>query len=470
MGNELLNNNEYLGMDAIFESLGRAIFMLDASFKICYAGNSTDALLCEGASEQMIGMSLQDIFQTSVDSDLHQLVDALSAGKREEGRRAFIRCPSGKTRLVSITAAPFTVDYLAKNERPFKYFIVIRPAEQDSLILQRATTSIGFVARSPSMLRIVHTIEALHRSDATTLITGESGTGKEVVAKALHMHSPRRDAPFIAVNCAAFPGELLESELFGHARGAFTGAVRDKAGRFELAAEGTIFLDEIGDMPLNLQVKLLRVIQEKQFFRLGDTKTRKVRARIVAATNVNLEQAIIEDRFREDLYYRLKVVPIHIPPLRERPEDIEVLAKHLLSKVDSRLGKRLFLSPDTLKILQKYPWPGNVRELENILEYAATFSKGQFVQVDDLPPEIIKHRVISPSVQSPDTYPMGGSGEACPTPLNDPYKAYPTAGLNEKEQLIQVLELTHWNRSVAAKKLHMSRTTLWRKMKRYGLD
>ena len=435
--------------------------MLDSEFHICFAGQSANGLLCEGASEKLMGMSLQEIFQTSHDGDTHEIMQTLQEGRREEGRRAFIRCPSGKTRLVSITAAKWMGPHLKGLAHQPEYFVVIRPAEEESYILQRATTSLGFVASSPAMIRIVHTIEALHRSDATTLITGESGTGKEVVAKALHVHSPRRNAPFVAVNCAAFPGELLESEMFGHARGAFTGAFRERAGRFELAGDGTLFLDEIGDMPLNLQVKLLRVIQERQFFRLGDSKPRQLRARIIAATNVNLEQAIVEDRFREDLYYRLKVVPIHVPPLRERLEDIEVLARFLLSKAGSKAGKQLNFSPDTLRVIEKYPWPGNVRELENVMEYAATFCKGQFVQLDDLPPEITVHRLTVNSYLQPNL--VIQSQNSCPLP---PEKSHP---LSEKDQLVQVLEKVHWNRSLAAEQLGMSRTTIWRKMKAMGL-
>lgn len=450
---------ELAGIDGVFEALGRAFFLLDSDFKICFAGYSANGLLCEGAAEKLLGTGLGDLFQTASGGSSNELIQNLQDGKIEEGRRAFIRCPSGRTRLVSITAAPVVGRQIEGFPRDGAFFLIVRPAEEESLVLQRATTSIGFVAASPAMLRIVHTIEALHRSDATTLITGESGTGKEVVAKALHLHSPRRNAPFVAVNCAAFPGELLESELFGHVRGAFTGAVRDKAGRFELAGSGTMFLDEIGDMPLNLQVKLLRVIQERQYFRLGDTKPKKVEARIVAATNVDLDQAIVDGRFREDLYYRLKVVPIHVPPLRERPEDIQLLAHYLLGKAEAKVGKKLSIPADTMNLLTTYSWPGNVRELENVMEYAATFSKGQFVHVQDLPPEMIRKAGLDPLASMTDM-----TGQACPLPQ------VPSKPMSEKDQLIQILEQTHWNRSLAAEQLGVSRTTLWRKMKRFGLE
>jgi transcriptional regulator with GAF, ATPase, and Fis domain len=207
------------------------------------------------------------------------------------------------------------------------------------------------------MLDIFRLVEHLSESDATVLISGESGTGKELVARAVHIHSPRRKGPFIAVNCGALPGELLESELFGHVRGAFTGAVRDRVGRFELAAGGTIFLDEVGDLPLHLQVKLLRVLQEKTFERVGDSATRTTDARVIAATNKNLRQAVHDDAFRDDLYYRLRVVPIEIPPLRERREDIEPLARHLLARVGRRHDRSVLLSPDAMRA----PKPGSRR-------------------------------------------------------------------------------------------------------------
>ena len=238
------------------------------------------------------------------------------------------------------------------------------------------------------MERVFRLVENLEHSEATVLLTGESGTGKEVLARAIHAHSPRRSGPFVAVNCGALPGELLESELFGHVRGAFTGAVRERAGRFEVAAGGTLFLDEVADLPLHLQVKLLRVLQERTFERVGESQSRRTDARIIAATNVDLRRAVQEGRFREDLFYRLRVVPIEIPPLRERREDIEPLATYLLARVAARQGRALRFSPDALRALLDYAWPGNVRELENALEYAVAVCKGQTILPEDLPAEL----------------------------------------------------------------------------------
>ncbi|HKJ71004.1 MAG TPA: sigma-54 dependent transcriptional regulator, partial [Gammaproteobacteria bacterium] len=223
----------------------------------------------------------------------------------------------------------------------------------------------GIVGESQAIRELLHTVELVAPAPSTVQITGESGTGKELVAHALHTASPRAGEPFVAVNCAALPGELIESELFGYEKGAFTGAQQTRAGKFEEAGEGTLFLDEVGEMPLAMQVKLLRALQEREFTRLGSHRPLPLRARLVTATNRDLEKDAEEGRFREDLYYRLKVIPLHLPPLRERIEDIPVLARHFLQRVADQLGRTPpALSPDALAALQAYPWPGNIRELE----------------------------------------------------------------------------------------------------------
>jgi transcriptional regulator with GAF, ATPase, and Fis domain len=261
----------------------------------------------------------------------------------------------------------------------------------------------------------------------------------------------------VAVNCGALPGELLESELFGHVRGAFTGAVRDRNGRFELAKSGTIFLDEIGDMPLHLQVKLLRVLQEKTFERVGDSHSRSTDARIIAATNKDLPKAVLEGEFREDLYYRLRVVPISIPPLRNRREDIEPLIRHLFSRVSRRHDRAVILSPEAMRDLLSYDWPGNVRELENALEYAVAVSQTQTIHPQDLPLEITAtnplHQPAPPQTASVDHPRTQASAAATP----------------EYERIRATLDQYQWRRAEAAEALGMSRTTLWRKMRELGL-
>jgi transcriptional regulator with GAF, ATPase, and Fis domain len=337
------------------------------------------------------------------------------------------------------------------------YVVVLRPAEEEHASGEPTEFS-GLIARSSPMLRIFRLIENLEESEATVLLTGESGTGKELVARALHLHSPRRQGPFVAVNCGALPGELLESELFGHVRGAFTGAVRDRTGRFELASTGTLFLDEVGDLPLPLQVKLLRVLQERTFERVGESRSRRTEARIIAATNLDLRRAVREGRFRDDLYYRLRVVPIEIPPLRERRADIEPLARHLLARVGARHGRSLRLSPEALRAFLLYRWPGNVRELENALEYAVAVCRGQTIHAEDLPTEILDAAGALPAGEMDIVLPNGNGGGL---PLH--------SGNGERERLRSVLEAHQWRREEAARALGMSRTTLWRKMREHAL-
>jgi len=235
---------------------------------------------------------------------------------------------------------------------------------------RRAETSFPeIVGQSPALREILQLVEMVAASDSTVLLLGETGTGKELIARAVHNHSCRKDQAFVKVNCAVIPGGLLESELFGHERGAFTSAVTQRIGRIELAAQGSLFLDEIGDIPLELQPKLLRVLQEREFERLGSTRTRKVDIRVVAATHRNLEEMILEKQFRCDLYYRLNVFPISIPPLRERPEDIPLLVRHFVQQFAQRMNKTIdTISGETMEALTRYPWPGNIRELQNIIE------------------------------------------------------------------------------------------------------
>jgi transcriptional regulator with GAF, ATPase, and Fis domain len=311
------------------------------------------------------------------------------------------------------------------------------------------------------MARIFRLVENLQQSEVTILLTGESGTGKEVMARAIHAHSGRRDGPFVAVNCAALPGELLEAELFGHVRGAFTGAVRDRAGRFEVAADGTLFLDEVGDLPVHLQVKLLRVLQEKTFERVGESKPRTSNARIIAATNKDLRRAVENGSFREDLYYRLRVFPVELPPLRERREDIEPLSSVLLGRVGGRHGRALRFSPDALRAILAYPWPGNVRELENALEYAVTVAKGHTLVPEDLPPEVLTG-VAEPPLRRAD-------GEHRLQPARDVRHRPEGPPKGEGLRIRAALEEHHWNRAAAAAALGMSRTTLWRKMRELGV-
>ena len=252
-----------------------------------------------------------------------------------------------------------------------------------------ATGRYRIIGRSPAMREIFDVIDRVAATPSTVLITGESGTGKELIARALHENSTRADAPYIRVNCAAIPPTLIESELFGYEKGAFTGAETAKPGRFELADGGTLFLDEIGEVALEMQVKLLRAIQEGELERVGGIATTEVNVRLIAATNQDLRERIAEGQFREDLYYRLNVVHVHLPPLRERDEDLELLLDHFLARNNDRLGKKVTrVSPEALAVLRAYPWPGNIRELENVVERCVLFCDDEEVRVEHLPPDV----------------------------------------------------------------------------------
>jgi DNA-binding NtrC family response regulator len=461
-GDERALSAALAGLASAFASLGRVFFCADASFHVLHASSHLDKLLGPGAARRAEGRPLSDLLGAELFGSAGTLRQLLLAGERREGWRSSLSAPGFAPRLVSVTAAPFCPEPGAVCDPRVAYVIVLRPAEEDQGT--PASPFPGLIGRSPAMERIFRLVENLEHSEATVLLTGESGTGKEILANAIHSRSPRRGHPFVAVNCGALPGELLESELFGHVRGAFTGAVRDRAGRFEVAAGGTLFLDEVGDLPLPLQVKLLRVLQERTFERVGESRPRTSDARIVAATNIDLRRAVHEGRFREDLYYRLRVVPIEIPPLRARREDIEPLATFLLARVGARQGRALRFSPDALRFMLDHPWPGNVRELENTLEYAVAVCKGQTILPEDLPGEVgAEPQEPARAFTAVVTSASGAADPAGDTRL-------PDAQAIDAARIRGALEACRWRRHEAARVLGISRTTLWRRMRELGLD
>jgi nitrogen regulation protein NR(I) len=323
------------------------------------------------------------------------------------------------------------------------------------------------VGDSPAMKAIYDMVAKVADSPSTVLITGESGTGKELIAKALHRGSSRRDKPLIKVNCAAIPKDLVESELFGYERGAFTGAVSSKPGRFELADGGTLFLDEIGEVPVEMQVKLLRALQESEFERVGGIKTLSVDVRLIAATNRDLKSLIADGRFREDLYYRLAVVPIALPPLRERREDIPLLVRHFIQKYDERLGKRVEgIEDEALQLLLAYTWPGNIRELENLMERSVLFADGPLIQASALPDSLRERGPIPPTPIAA----MGPLGAiAAPSGASMKEIVRHAQAELERELISRALEETGGNVTRAAKRLQISRKSLQVKMKELGL-
>jgi two-component system response regulator HydG len=304
---------------------------------------------------------------------------------------------------------------------------------------------------SERMARVCDLIATVARSDATVLIQGETGTGKELVARAIHQHSDRRACPLISVACAAIPETLLEAELFGHEKGAFTGAIRERKGRFELAHRGSIFLDEVVDMGPAVQAKLLRVLQEKEFERVGGTQTLKVDVRVISATRKRLEEEVLAGRLREDLFYRLKVIPVVLPPLRERKEDILPLTEHFLEKYGRPLGKEIRgMNPEACRHLLAYPWPGNVRELEACIQRAVTLTKHPVLSLEDVVCE--------------DLLPVSDQSSTPAQPLTDAIREV------EKRYLHEVLQSVGGQRKRAAQILGISRKTLWKKLKQLGLD
>jgi len=369
-----------------------------------------------------------------------------------------------KTVRTAVTAMKLgAFDYLTKPFEEEEVLAVVRRAIERRALhrevtflrseLARRENADQIVGESAEMRRLYQLIAQVARTSATVLITGESGTGKELVARAIHRQSPRRDKPFVAVNPAAISEALIESELFGHERGAFTGAFQKKLGRFELAQGGTLFLDEIATLRSELQVKLLRVLQEREIERVGGTRRIAVDVRIVAATNADLRRAVATQAFREDLFYRLNVVPIALPPLRNRHGDIALLADHFIRKYNQRFGKRISgVSAEAHAALEDYRWPGNVRELQNVVERSVALVDGPLIELQDLPMEVIlsEHHARD--------------GEPLSRPLG--------AALDQFERtLIQrALDRTNWNQNKAAETLGLHRNTLLRKIAKWGLS
>jgi DNA-binding NtrC family response regulator len=328
--------------------------------------------------------------------------------------------------------------------------------------LKRSTESKEIVAHSQNMLEILSFVEQVAPARTTVLITGESGTGKELIARAIHNQSQRADKPFVTVNSANLPTDLLESELFGHIRGAFTGALAAKKGYFEVADGGSIFLDEIGTISIETQAKLLRVIQERDFTPLGDTSRRQVDVRIIAATNVDLKQAVEEGAFREDLFYRLNVIQISLPPLRDRREDVLPLAQHFVRKYVAENGRHISdqLSPEVLSLLEAYNWPGNVRELENVIERAVIVARGDQLEREDLREEILNPEQVSA---------QRGQGIAPQIDINRGISFYDEVNRFQIELIRRALEITGGHQSRAAKLLGMNTTTLNSKIRYYNI-
>jgi two-component system response regulator HydG len=422
------------------------------SFDVIEASDGQDAIIKVG--ERIVDLVLMDIRMPVIDG-----MEALTKIKKlNPSIPVIIMTAYGSIGSAVEALKSGAEDYLTKpldmDELIFKVKKALRYRqleEENVLQKERLGTRFDFsniIGKSPKMRELFETLSMVAPTEATILLLGESGTGKELVANAIHQNSPRRERPYIKVNCAALPETLLESELFGHEKGAFTGAIDKKKGRFELADGGTIFLDEIGEMSLPTQTKILRVLQEREFEAVGGTKSIKVNVRVIAATNKQLEQEVSKGRFREDLYYRINVVPITIPPLRERSADIPLLAEHFL-RIYSKKNKRAIkgFDPGVMQAFMQHSWPGNVRELENIVERMVIMSKGDAVALDDLPAALANLQQEEGRTPSP-------------TSLKDV----------ERETIVKTLQQQGGNRTKAAAILGITRKTLQNKIKEYGID
>jgi PAS domain S-box-containing protein len=425
---------------AILDAMEDGVMIIDRDFWII-GFNEAAARLTGYRKEEALKARCFEVCAGRYCKEDCDVTALFTTGRPCEEFETTLRTKDGQTRIVRIhtIALRDRTGAITGALRLLRDVTELRELERQLRERERFGRLIG---KSRAMQQVYRLIELLKDSTATVLIQGETGTGKELVAEAIHFHSPRAEGPLIKVNCAALPESLVEDELFGHVRGAFTGAVSDKPGRIELAHGGTLFLDEVGDLGPSVQAKLLRVLETGEFERLGDPRTRRAEVRIIAATNTDLRAAVAEHRFREDLFFRLNVVPIYLPPLRERMEDIPLLAAHFLEHIRRNTGRDVRLGHDALRAMLRYRWPGNVRELKNALEYAAIVCEGTTIHATDLPPNI------------------------CESPSEPRVPAEITS---EPVRLRAALEACNWEIKRCADLLGIDRSTLWRKMKRYGI-
>ncbi|MGE5663712.1 MAG: sigma-54 interaction domain-containing protein, partial [Deltaproteobacteria bacterium] len=376
-------------LSSILDSLSDAVITVGRDHRIASFNRAAERLVGTPASE-VLGKDCREVLSANFGPEQHNcpMGDLAEGGRPRSDVDGTLKRADGRIVPVGASWAFFadeTGDVLG-------FVISFRSFEEIERIAEERKAKFPFrdiIGKTPRIRQIFDLVDVVKDTDSTVLITGESGTGKGLFARAIHDLSPRREGPFVKVNCAALTETLLESELFGHVKGAFTGAIADKVGRFEAADGGTIFLDEIGDVSPAVQVKLLRVLQERDFERVGSSKTQSADVRVIAATNRDLKEAMREGRFREDLFYRLNVIPIVVPPLRQRREDIPLLADHILKRLRSRgLDRVRAISPEAMRRLMDYPWPGNVRELENVLERGAVCARGPVLAVEELPEEV----------------------------------------------------------------------------------
>ena len=435
--------------DTLFEHLAEGVFTINNRWRIT-AFNRRAQEITGYQSEEVLGRNCWDIFRSDLCKSNCPLKLTMETGVLRMDQDVRIVDKGGRARSILVNTS------VIKNKHglvmgaveSFRPIAQLEGAEESPVSLAERSGQI--VGQSPGLIHVLNMLPDVAASDATVLIEGESGTGKELIAKAIHAQSPRAGGPFVAVNCSALAETLLESELFGHVKAAFTGALNNKVGRFELAKGGTLFLDEVGEIKPEIQIKLLRVLEERVFERVGGTRPIRMDSRIIAATNKSLSQEVHQGRFREDLYYRLRTVPISIPPLRDRVGDISLLIDFFVHQLNRRYGKSVRgVDPKVLRLFQQYSWPGNVRELEHALEHAFVFVKGPIITASHIP----------------ELNPIQAPREAGPSVGDEASSEWE----DEKVTLYRVLEKVQGRRDAAAHLLGISRSTLWRKMKLHGL-
>ncbi|RKX25096.1 MAG: Fis family transcriptional regulator [Candidatus Zixiibacteriota bacterium] len=429
--------------EIILNSIADGVFTVDREWRITSFNKAAEEITGI-LKEEAIGQRCSDVFHASICETNCALRETFKTKRPVVNRAVYIIDADGDKIPISISAAVLK-DKSGNVIGGVETFRDLSTIEELRRELEKKYSFNDIISKNDKMLQLFNILPSIAQSDSTVLIEGESGTGKELFARALHNLSYRKDGPIVAVNCAALPDTLLESELFGYKAGAFTDARKDKPGRFAMAETGTIFLDEIADISPALQVRLLRVIQERTYEPLGATESVKADVRIVTATNRDLEKLVKSGEFRQDLFYRINVVRIKLPPLRERKEDIPLLIEHFIRRY-SNLKKKLItdISPETLAILVNYDYPGNIRELENIIEYAFALCQGTVINVNNLP-ENIRPEEIRPLAKS--------------TSMKDLEAVYIT----------EALKRNNFNKKKTAEELGMHKTTLWRKMKRLGI-
>lgn len=431
---------------SILESISDGVFTVDNDFRITYLNRSAEEMILVKRDEA-IGRLCCEVFRSNLCEGACALRRTLEQGKPIIDLSCFIINNEGRRLPISISTAVLRDrdGNVVGGAETFRNLSDLEELRQEINAAQRLG---DFASHSPSMQKIFSQLEAVAETGATVLISGETGTGKELLARTIHAHSPRRDKPFVAINCGAFPDTLLESELFGYKKGAFTGADRDKPGRFALAEGGTLMLDEIGEISPAMQVLLLRVLQERTYEPLGAVKAAKTNVRIIAATHRNLRDMVRDGGFRQDLFYRINVIQLELPPLRERREDIPFLVNGFIRRFNLSMNRNVSgISQTALRMLSAYSWPGNIRQLENAIERSMVFCKGALIEPDDLPGELT------------EGMPRQDDNAASPGAISDAVQR------SEKQAIRAALAQTGGNRRQAAQLLDIHPTTFYRKLK-----